>query len=129
MGNDIERYRAKTPWVKDKVAKLYEKSGDDNYISKRKKDALDDYQAALKNADSPERKKRLSNKIRGLQRLLAYSSIACFVVSIFFVSLNLTGSAINESLQNNSLAISVAAFVLGLVFVFFYFMRKRQVSQ
>ena len=75
------------------------------------------------------RKSSSSPKLRqsGLERHFgfAYLAITSFVTALFFISFNLTGYVVLGQVKNNLGFFSVAFFILGLVFVFFYFKNKK----
>jgi len=113
------------------LARIWEKAG----VARRKEGnygkALKDYEMALEYADKPELKGEIQRKInalpkkRGLEKFFAMMAIGSFIASLFFSSLSITGKSIGVIEEKISFSFGLFFFILGLVFAFLYFYKKR----
>jgi len=110
------------------VAEAYLTAGDPHR-------AKSNYKDALRHAE-PEKKEGIEKKIQEVDKLKEKASLSQFRVSSFlsiaafggaliFVSTNLTGYAIKSSGYNLSNIIGGGLFLLGLVFAFIYFKKRK----
>jgi len=125
------------------VSRSYEITGDAYVTEKNPKDALKNYQKAFEYAYNKKIKDRIETKMRkaqplpdskkskrkkgGLERRLGFATlaIATLVIALFFVSFNLTGYVIGKLAQNHLTLLGISLFILGLIFAFFYFRKKK----
>ncbi len=131
------------PIKPERIGKQYEQAGD---LRRKAQDfigAEDDYLEANKYgyAYSPTDMQRVKGKINGLisekrltlglhprdleGRAFSYLAIISFASALLSISLKLTGSVIGSS-SNKSTWISLCLFLLGCMFVFFYFRAKKK---
>jgi len=124
------------------VSRSYEITGDAYVTEKNPKDALKNYQKAFEYAYNKKIEDRIKTKMRkaqlvppskgkrkrgGLERRLGFATlaIATLVVALFFVSFNLTGYVVGKLAQNHLTLLGISLFILGLIFAFFYFRKKK----
>lgn len=76
----------------------------------------------LRNMDDRILAEKLSERIRGFNPILA---ITFLILSLFFISLNLTGFSILNATADSNRNIGIAFFVLGLIFGYAHLRGKR----
>jgi hypothetical protein len=117
------------------VSKAYEKAADSWLRAGDYKRAYGNYKRASTHAVVKREKDKIQRKIsglpssskKGLEKRTVYASFAIIslAVALFFISLNLTGSAVGISGGNYNF-ISVGLFIFGLFFAFLYFKKKEE---
>ncbi len=128
------------------VARIYEKAGDTWSVLGRYSQALEDYNLAKKYAYNKKiigrierkmnkiyekykekRPKLRKLKIAGLEKRLTFGvlSIMSLAISLFFISVSLTGYIINLNFKE-VFPIEILLFFFGLVFAFLYFREKKK---
>ena len=128
--------RNKRRFKSKKLSDAFKRVGEEYERKGYRERAISNYEDSLKYAFNEKDEYKIEEKLNelkarknsgGLQKRLTFAglTIASFVIALLFISFNLTGYSIGGLTQENFRFAGTILFLLGLVFVFFYFKNKK----